>query len=63
MKELNVRGAHLAPYTFPLAIDYIHRGAVDVSHIVTHELPLEHYERALQMVHDATESIKVLLRP
>ena len=63
MKELDVRGAHLAPYTFPLAIDYIHRGVVDVSAIVTHELPLEQYERALRMVRDAKESIKVLLKP
>ena len=62
-KELNVLGAHLAPYCFPLAIDYINRGVVDVSPIVTHELPLEEYEAALQMVHEATESIKVLLRP
>ncbi len=63
MKELNIHGAHLAPYTFPLAIDYIHRGVIDVSNIVTHELPLEKYPEALKMVHEAKESIKVLLRP
>ncbi len=62
-KNLNVLGAHLAPYTFPLAIDYIHRGLVDVSPIVTHELPLENYETALHMVREAKESIKVLLTP
>jgi len=62
-KELNVLGAHLAPYCFPLAIDYINRGVVDVSPIVTHELPLEDYVSALHMVHEAKESIKVLLRP
>lgn len=63
MKELDVRGAHLAPYTFPLAIDYIHRGIIDVSNIVTHELPLERYEEALHMVYEAKVSIKVLLKP
>jgi len=63
MKEMNIHGAHLAPYTFPLAIDYISRGLVDVTPIVTHELPLEEFGRALRMVHEATESIKVLLRP
>jgi L-iditol 2-dehydrogenase len=62
-KELSVLGAHLAPYCFPLAIDYIMRGLVDVSRIVTHELPLDGYETALHMVHNATESIKVLLKP
>jgi len=62
-KELSVLGAHLAPYTFPLAIDYIARELVDVSRIVTHELPLEQYETALLMVSEARESIKVLLKP
>ena len=62
-KELNVLGAHLAPYCFPLAIDYISRCLVDVSEIVTHEVPLHDYEKALNMVYDAKESIKVLLKP
>jgi len=62
-KELNILGAHLAPYTFPLAIDYVMRGWIDVSPIVTHELPLEDYEKALHMVYEAKESIKVLLKP
>lgn len=63
MKELDIHGAHLAPYTFPLAIDYIHKGTIDVSNIVTHELPLERYEEAMRMVHEGTVSIKVLLKP
>lgn len=62
-KELSVLGAHLAPYTFPLAIDYITRGLVDVSQVVTHELPMEDYETAIDMVHSARQSIKVLLKP
>lgn len=62
-KNLNILGAHLAPYTFPLAIDYINRGLVDVSPIVTHELPLEDFKKALHMVREAKESIKVLLKP
>lgn len=63
MKELNIYGAHLAPYTFSLAIDYINRGLINVDPIVTHELPLEEYETAIRMVHEAKESIKVLLKP
>lgn len=62
-KELDVLGAHLAPYTFPLAIDYISRGLVDAEKIVTHELPLEDCEKAIRMVKEAKESIKVLLKP
>ena len=48
-KELNIHGSHLGPYTYPLAIDYIHSGAIDVSHIVTHQLPLENYLTAFEM--------------
>ena len=29
-KELNIHGSHLGPYAYPLAIDYIHRGLIDV---------------------------------
>ncbi|MCY4402589.1 MAG: alcohol dehydrogenase catalytic domain-containing protein [Candidatus Poribacteria bacterium] len=62
-KELNIHGSHLGPYTYPLAIDYIHSGAIDVSHIVTHQLPLEEYLTAFDMVQKANDSIKVQLVP
>ncbi len=62
-KELNIHGAHLGPYTYPLAIDYIHRGLIDVGPIVTHTLPLEEFQTAIDKVHLAKDSIKVLLTP
>lgn len=62
-KELNIHGAHLGPYAYPLAIDYIYRGAIDVSLIVTHQLPLEEYLTAFEMVQEGTDSIKVQLVP
>ena len=62
-KELDIRGAHLSPYTYPIAIDCIERNLIDVGPIVTHELPLERFQEAFQKVCDAKDSIKVLLRP
>jgi threonine dehydrogenase-like Zn-dependent dehydrogenase len=62
-KELNIHGAHLGPHAYPLAIDYIHRGLIDVSLIVTHQLPLEAYLKSFEMVQAARDSIKVQLVP
>ncbi|MFQ5810924.1 MAG: alcohol dehydrogenase catalytic domain-containing protein [Armatimonadota bacterium] len=62
-KELNIHGAHLGPYVYPLAIKYIHEGIVDVEGIVTHSFPLEQFEDAFAKVASAEESIKVVLEP
>jgi len=62
-KELEIRGAHLSPYTYPIAMDCIQRNLIDVDPIVTHSLPLERFQDAFQKVHDARDSIKVLLTP
>lgn len=62
-KELNIHGSHLGPYTYPLAIDYINNGKIDVSHIITHQFPLEEFNTAFEMVLNGTDSIKVQLIP
>jgi threonine dehydrogenase-like Zn-dependent dehydrogenase len=62
-KELNIHGAHLGPHAYPLAIDYIHRGMIDVGQFVTHQLSLEKYVEAFEMVQKGTDSIKVQLIP
>ncbi len=62
-KELNIHGSHLGPYAYPLAIDYIQSGAIDVSLMVTHQLPLEDYLTAFEMVQKGDDSIKVQLVP
>ena len=62
-KELNIHGSHLGPYTYPLAIAYIHDGKIDVSHIITHQFPLEDYLTAFEMVQKGKDSIKVQLIP
>ena len=62
-KELNIHGAHLGPYCFPIAIDYLARGLVDIEAIVTHHLPLEEYEAGFEAVEHPEDSSKVLLEP
>jgi len=62
-KELNIHGAHLAPYTFPIAIDYLARGLINIESIVTHEFPLSAFEKGFRAVENPENSIKVLLKP
>ena len=62
-KELNIHGAHLGPHSYPLAIDYIDRGLIDVSKIATHQFNLSDYKTAFDMVKKGTDSIKVQLIP
>lgn len=62
-KELNIHGSHLGPYCYPLAIDMLLKGRVPADDIVKHTLPLEQYGEAFQMVHEAKNSIKVMLQP
>lgn len=61
-KELDVLGAHLGPYSYPAAIDLLHRGVVDAERIVTHELPLSRFDEALSLL-QAGEGIKIMLVP
>lgn len=63
MKELNVHGAHLSPYTYPLAIRYLAEGAVDAHAIVTHRLPLPRFREGIELGHRGDVSAKVVLEP
>ncbi|MEP6942327.1 MAG: alcohol dehydrogenase catalytic domain-containing protein [Betaproteobacteria bacterium] len=61
-KELDIRGAHLGPYCYPIAIDLLSRGLVTSKGIVTHGYTLEQWDEAIAMA-DSLDSIKVLMRP
>jgi threonine dehydrogenase-like Zn-dependent dehydrogenase len=61
-KELDVRGAHLGPYCYPIAIDLLSRGLVTSNGIVTHEFPLESWDEAITLA-NSLDSIKVLMKP
>jgi len=61
-KELDIRGAHLGPYAYDVAIDMFSRGLVTSKGIITHQYPLDEFEKAFEMA-TKMESIKVLLNP
>jgi len=62
-KELSIKGGHLGPNCYPSVIQSLASGDIDGSVFVTHELPLEDFERGIHLVHEGTESLKVLLKP
>jgi L-iditol 2-dehydrogenase len=59
-KELDIVGAHLGPYRYPLAIDYLHKGIVKADPIVTHSLPLSRFQEGIDLLL-AGEGVKVML--
>jgi L-iditol 2-dehydrogenase len=61
-KELDIRGAHLGPFCYPIAIDLLRRGLVTEKGIVTHAYGLEDWPEALRIA-NSVESVKVLMRP
>ena len=61
-KELDIRGAHLGPYCYPIAIDLLDRGLVTSAGIVTHDYAFEDWDEAIRVA-NSLESIKVLLQP
>ena len=61
-KELDILGAHLGPYQYPTAIDLLHRGVVDASVIVTHQLPLARFDEGLELLRTG-DGIKIMLLP
>jgi threonine dehydrogenase-like Zn-dependent dehydrogenase len=63
-KELDVRGAHLGPHTWPAAIKLLEAGTLPMDEICTHQFPLERFQDALDLVGDsAGRSVKVSLIP
>ena len=61
-KELDVRGSHLGPYCYPIAIDLLQRKLVTSQGIVTHSFALPDWDQAIGVA-NSPESIKVLMQP
>lgn len=61
-KELDVRGAHLGPYCYPIAIDLLERELATSKGIVTHDYPLERWDEAIKVA-NSLDSVKVLMKP
>jgi len=61
-KELNIHGAHLGPYCYPKAIDYLYRGVVKSELIVTNKLPLSEFQAGIDKVLNG-KGVKIMLDP
>ena len=62
-KELNIHGSHLGPYCYPTAIRMLEEGRLPMDDIVTHRLPLEDFQKGIDMVASGLTSVKVTLEP
>jgi erythritol/L-threitol dehydrogenase len=62
-KELDIRGSHLGPYCYPLAMDMLVKSQVPADDIVTHTLPLEQFEEAFRLALGAQGALKVMMVP
>ena len=63
VKELNIHGAHLGPYSYPKAIQYLDDGTIAADQIVTHTMPLADFKKGIDMAHEQSESLKIVLIP
>ncbi|GKX30900.1 zinc-binding dehydrogenase [Vallitalea longa] len=61
-KELDIRGSHLGPYTYPVAIDLLERKLIKADPIVSEIHPLADFEKAFKIAKSG-KVIKVLLQP
>jgi threonine dehydrogenase-like Zn-dependent dehydrogenase len=62
-KQLDVLGVHLGPYCYPFVIEAISDGRLPTRGVVTHQLPLEDYQKGLEMMKKGENSLKILLIP
>ncbi len=62
-KELDIRGSHLGPYCYPIAMDMLAKGLLPMDQIITHRLPLSSYQAGIDLVASGDQSIKVTLEP
>lgn len=61
--ELKIHGSHGLSGDFRDALILIQSGAIDVSSIITHRLPLEEFTTALKMMQHPVDSVKILVKP
>lgn len=62
-KELNVHGAHLGPYCYPVAIRMLEQKLLPMDEIVTHRLPLTDFQKGIDLVVSGETSVKVTMEP
>lgn len=59
-KELTIRGSHLSPHCYPIAIRMLEEKLLPMDDIITHRIPLEDFQEGISMVKSGASSVKVL---
>lgn len=54
-KEITIVGSWVNPYTYRRALQALASGKVSVDHLITHELPLEDYEKGINLIETQPE--------
>ena len=62
-KQLDLYGAHLGPYCYPLTIAAIGDGRLPTDGVVTHTLPLREFKHGFDLMKKGDKSIKIVLIP
>ena len=62
-KQLDIYGAHLGPYCYPIVIDGVANGRLPTEGVVTHVMKLAEYEKGFSMMKKGEGSIKIVLVP
>jgi D-arabinitol dehydrogenase (NADP+) len=61
-RELTIKGSFAQMNSFPRALDYLESGKIKVDELVTHEIPLQDYQKALELAW-ARQGIKIAIIP
>lgn len=60
--EINVLGTYVDDATFPLAVDILEKGIIDLSPLITHNLTLEELEEGVEMLKTG-KALEVVVTP
>ena len=61
LRELRITGSMAYPDEFPQVLEMLASGRVDITPLVSHQLPLSRFDEALQQARDTERAIKVLV--
>ena len=59
-KELTIKGSHLSPHCYPIAIRILEQQLLPMEEIITHRIALEDFRSGIEMVKDGASSVKVI---
>ena len=60
-KELSIKGSFRFHDAFPLAVQMMQQGLIDVAQLLTHSFPLAEFEEAFSVANDRSKAMKVQL--